>query len=1129
MTLWAYRDTKTERLVRLLADTLGASWPADAMAPMTLAIGSRGMQRWLNYQLATRHGSTAGIDFLFPANAFSRAVDAVHDAAGTVSAIDDGSWSGLGLQRRVIAAIRARIDHPTFSPVRHYLDRCDGPVGARELTFTGQVTNVLERLLYDRPDDALAWMNDPSSETTHRWLALLLADLAQSRHAQRDPASRLASLQILSPQRLDTPLFVFGLPSLRNGDKRHIAELARHMDIHLFTLVPSSQWWADIRLRRDERTALKSAKTPQAYAELLDTFERNNRMLAVNGAPSRDLQLWLEDLPYQTLDEQLEEAPPSTRLQVLQQWIDDAAEAPELIDRFGKFGLIEADASALPSIEINACHGALRQCEALRDDLLRRFAADPTLEPRHVLVMTPDLATYAPLLAAILGREQRRPAAVPAIPVHIADLGLTDTNPVAAVLLDVIGLVEGRVTATRLLELLAREPVRTKFRLDDDDLRAVKDLVVASGLRWAWDANDRQRHDQPARDQNTIRFALERLALGVLMPDPGGLEVIPGHGSLGPAAPVDLPSRDQARRFGVLASVCDALQTLQQRLRTPATAAQWRERLGEVLTTLCAVPESKAWQLQRVSTTLHELLEASASDHDEVVSLTFDASSVAALLTEAFALPRGGDRPNTGAVTVCSMEPMRSVPFRIVVMIGMDDATFPRPARSAAWDPFATAKRQESDRRSLDRHLFLESLLCARDALLIYGRGFEASRGEAVPLAVVVEELVELLANACGLKVARDLLRTHPLQPWSAASFCENGERPHDAVWAKAALAHHGERQSVGLSATPLDAAWPTETEQPTTLTARTLASGLENAPRAFLEQTLGLSMRDWSAELVDREPIEIDSLDAWGLRDEVLRVLRVSPDEATLEQLLDRQRALGAIPLQAGGELVLRNGLAEAQAILARAQTIDGTPVPHAPYLHQAVTEAGQVLTLVAAVPEVRKAANAEHVHVWITASNAASDKLLLEAWFSMLIARAMGEPVHSMHIVSGTEAQLFIAPEADLAHDYLNKAVALWWRVRRQPVLLVPVFSKALAESLIENPSDAAANLVAMNSKKWFSAEGSPVAGRTEAALNDVAVRELFGAMTASALEARADECLRVAQVVWEPLLTAARSKRT
>jgi exodeoxyribonuclease V gamma subunit len=1133
MTLWAYRDTRAERLVERLAATLAATWPEDPMARVTVVIGSRGMQRWLSHELATLQGSIAAVDFLFPGNAFAQAGQAIHEAAGepgfatapAASAAAD-AWSGTALHRRVISAIRARLGDPAFERVHGYLGDCDGPVGAREFAFTREVATTLDRLLYDRPEDAEAWRADPSVAGEHRWLAQLLADLMVDA-PPTDPPSRLARLRSLPTQQVRAPLFVFGLSSLRHGDKVHLAELARHMDIHLFMLVPSTEWWADIRLRAHERAALKQAqKQAQTQGdsaahinELLRAFERSNQMLAAHGAPSRDLQLWLEDLGYQTVDEDPEPDVPRHRLQVLQRWIDAADEAPELRERMRAGGVIDHDTGPLPSIEINACHGALRQCEALRDDLLRRFAADPTLEPRHVLVMTPDLATYAPLIAAVFGRDGID--GVPAIPVHIADLGLTDINPVAAVLLDVIGLVGSRVTASKLLDLLGREPLRAKFRIDDDDLGALQDLIVSSGLRWAWDAEDRARHDQPAVDQNTVRFALERLALGVLMPDPGGVAVVPAANGLGPAVPVDLPGRDHAERFGTLAEVCDRLQRLQQQLTTPATAGAWRARLEAVVDALCTVPESRAWQRTRVSTTLQELLaDEAAADAAADAGLEFDPTSIAAMLRDAFTVPRGGDRPNTGAVTVCAMEPMRSVPFRIVAMVGMDDDSFPRPSRPAAWDPFATAKPQEHDRRSLDRHLFLESLLCARDALLIYGRGFEPARGEDVPLSVVVEEFADLLAQALGVEKPRDLLRIHPLQPWSLKAFEDATRRPFDPTWAEAALAQQGERRLSGLAATPADAEWPPETEPPTTLTARELARALENAPQAFLEKTLGLSMRNKDKAPEDREPIELDDLEAWKLRDALIKI--VAADKAGSDGRIDarplftRRQGEGLIPFEAGGEAMLADELATARSIVNDARKVPGVAIGAATHVCAVVAPGCAPITITAVVPDVREDAGGACRHVWTMASSEPKDKVKLEAWLAMLVARIADSPVVAAHVIARKGKPVFNAPDKETALRVLEACVDLWWRIRRQPVPLVPRFSARLAE-LAEKTGLPPQSLVREGIDAWFEDDGA------DTAMKDDAVRALFGGWTEDDLEAHADTLFSLAQTVWSPLRAA------
>ena len=63
------------------------------------------------------------------------------------------------------------------------------------------------------------------------------------------------------------------------------------------------------------------------------------------------------------------------------------------------------------SVQVHACHGRARQVEVLREVLLGLLADDPTLEPRDILVMCPDIETYAPLVEAAfgMGRQSRAP------------------------------------------------------------------------------------------------------------------------------------------------------------------------------------------------------------------------------------------------------------------------------------------------------------------------------------------------------------------------------------------------------------------------------------------------------------------------------------------------------------------------------------------------------------------------------------------------------------------------------------------------------------------------------------------------------------------------------------------------
>ncbi len=154
--------------------------------------------------------------------------------------------------------------------------------------------------------------------------------------------------------------------------------------------------------------------------------------------------------------------------------------------------------------------------------------------------------------------------------------------------------------------------------------------------------------------------------------------------------------------------------------------------LRKLLDDFTHVEDAAAWIRGQVDDTLASILP-----DDSVQPLRLDRTAIGVLLQGAFELPAHGDRPVTGAVTVCALEPMRSVPFRVIAVLGLDDGAFPRPGRTPAWDPFATPRPAEHDRRKIDRHLFLEAVLCARDALLLFGNGFEAARGARVPLSVV--------------------------------------------------------------------------------------------------------------------------------------------------------------------------------------------------------------------------------------------------------------------------------------------------------------------------------------------------------------------------------------------------------
>ncbi len=1115
MTLHAYRSQRVEALVDALSRAMVEGRPDDPFAPIPIVVGSRGMERWLRHELATRLGAVARLEFLFPRATFDRAARWLVDAPRALdpwSAVPPASaardpWGEARLMLRVLERTRARLEAPSFARVRRYLGEVGPDVGARELAFAEQVAAVVARLHYDRPEDALAFASHPErADAAHAWLAALVADL-EGETDERSPARRFAELAALPPTGSARSLFVFGLSTMRPGDKLRLGALSRHLEVHLFALAPSSEWWEDVRKRSAQLAALRKATDPHEIEALLAELARNNALLAADGEPSRDLQLWLEEVGYDEPIAPAPIAPGRTLLERLQAWIDRAEDNPRA---GGPDGAPWRAHAGCASIEIHACHGALRQCEALRDELLRRFAADESLEPRHVLVMTPDIATYAPMLAAVFAR---RSAGAPAIPLHVADLGLRAQNPIAEALLSILALADERVTASRLLDLLGSSPLRARFSLSEQDVADLRELVVASGIRWGWDADDRARHDQPAIDQNTVRFGLERLALGVLMHDPGGLGVVAsGEGALAPAVPLELATRDRVERFGKLADVCDRLQQVVARLEAPATLGAWRRRLVAILDELTQLDEEASWLRAQVDEALSALLP---DEGDE--GRAFDRAAVVARLRGAFELSQHGDRPLTGAVTVCALEPMRSVPFRVIAMLGLDDGAFPRAARTPEWDPFAEGRRGEYDRRVIDRHLFLEAVLCARDALLLFGTGFESKRGVEVPLSLAVSELAETIGVGVGREPGA-LPHRHPLQPWSERGYLDPERLPFDTQWLEGARALRGERVVSGLAASRSDAAWPLDEAAGRTLTVEALARALVRPQQELLARRLGLALGDDGAEVLDREPLESDGLDDWSLRDRVLCEARDElPAPDALDALAARLGAEGVLPPKGAGRHALVSSLEAVADARRRAAEVAGDR-------RDALAVACEIDgLLVSGVATDVRAEGGELRFVELTAHKTPGAKQQLVAWIRLLVAVAAGEPARAAHVIGCDASVELRAPDhAARAREHLAALVTTYREARRATLPLFATLSPAIAAARLADPARPARAIVESEASSW---EGSAFHGGDS---DDRWVGALFGHLAFDDLVDRAEELVQLSTRVWGPLLAAVVRKR-
>jgi exodeoxyribonuclease V gamma subunit len=796
-------------------------------------VPTRGMERWLTQRMSAGLGTSPGRQDGVCANVeFPTPARMIGDAVATASGIDPETdpWLPERAVWPLLEIVDASLDEPWLAQLAHHLgDGADEARRGRRFASVRHVAGLFDRYALYRPQMLEAW----AAGEDGRWQAELWRRL-RARLPVPGPAERVqAACDALraDPGVADLPprVALFGLTRLPAGRLRVLRALAEHRDVHLFLLHPSPAQWERLRghppvVRRD---GLATTAT--------------NPLLASWGHDSRELQLVLG-----TGNEEHVHAVAHREDTLLARVQRDVRE-----DRRSAY---EPDRS----IQVHSCHGRARQVEVLRDAILHLLAEDPTLEPRDVIVMCPDIETFAPLIQATFGAgdDDAEPVegAPPDLRVRLADRSLRQTNPILGVVAELLELAGDRLTASQVLSLADREPVRRALQLGDEDIARLQEWVRASGIRWGLDAEHRAPFKLGTLPNGTWRFGLDRLLLGVTMSEDD-------HRLFEQVLPLDdVADHEAIELAGRLAELIERLQSAVDALSAPKPVAAWTAALADAADALTASALRDAWQRAELQRILDDVAAEAAGSRTELA-----LAELRTLLGDR--LKGRPTRANfrTGHLTFCTLVPMRSVPHRVVCLLGLDDGVFPRKAPRDGDDLLLGDPHiGERDPRTEDRQLLLDALMAASDRLIVTFTGNDERTNLERPPAVPVGELLDL--------VGRDgILVRHPLQPFDPRNF-EAGALVPGTVWSfdrttlRGARALTGERTPRGRFL-PEPLPWEREL-----IELDDLVDFVERPVRAFLRARLGISVSSRSDEVSDSLPVELEPLERWGVGDRLLQ-----------------------------------------------------------------------------------------------------------------------------------------------------------------------------------------------------------------------------------------------------------------
>ena len=901
-----FRSNDLSRLAKKLTDQL-KNPEHHSISPFDrteIAVGSKGMERWVRHQIAREVGIASNLHFPFP----MAAIDSLIQEA--LSDDSEDSWTPVNLTLTV-ADILSDLNSTKaddFAPLSHFLVGTDEPIDNTHYQISKEIASVLDGYVAFRPEMCERWdIGEPITEEREslswqpilwRALAERLSDDANTSHrAARAKAAinklRNSPSSLLSRQ----PLRIFGLSSLPPTLLRELAELSEFVHVEIYLLTPSEMYWNNVR----------QALSTGGRRDLIEAFddEASHPLLGSLGRPAGELQ----DLVMDSFDSNTEDydlySPPSIRDTLLSAIQSDILRAlPE--------SEIEKSDFKDDSIEVHGCYGKMRQVEALKGAIHRLLNDHQHLQPRDIIIMTPDLEGFAPLVKGLFEQGERYPdsdrqwgvTGAPSLPVRVADLSMKRLNPIADATLRLLLMCDGRTTLSGILDLIALEPVMCRFGIIDQDLPVIQDWASKSGIRWAESAADRSNHGQPHDDQNTVNFGLNRLALGAIFSDDvelwGGVSPLPSFEGAGISV------------IGKFITICHEILSAIASLKEPRTISDWVDNLlGDentegVINRLTATPLKARWQHDRVRRELISLKNAAKRTKS---TKPYSTSGFSGLLEGRLELSAGGTNQQTGSITLCSMRPERSIPYKVVALLGMDEGAFPRSNRPLGFNRVAL-KRRKGDKSATDedRMIFLEALLSAEEHLLVFFTGQSIKNNEELPAAVPVEQLMDVMLKSSTMDKSEVVTR-HPLHHFSEGLFKVEAPKvqSYSEAHRRASLSLRGDRVEPRAF---LEPDWEVNQQQEIQeghveeITISELTKWLKKPLERYISTKWKIYLEEYEDKLTDREPLELSPLDKVMIPNQLLSKRREVGSKGLMANVI--LKAEGAIPLGNAGELAI-------------------------------------------------------------------------------------------------------------------------------------------------------------------------------------------------------------------------------
>lgn len=887
-----HTSNKAENLLAHLNKVLELQPLSSPFARDVFLIQSQGMERWLSQRLADTLGVCANVDFLFPGTFYNQ----------ISQTIDPELASDFFEREQLMWRLEARLrdlSHAELAPLQTYLQ--GDQLAIKRFGLAQQLAQVFDQYQLMRLDLLKRWQAGQTF-TTHpaeRWQRRLWLDLIADTEQPNRGQAWLQVIEQLKATEPNTSAFalperisVFGLTTMPPLLLDFLHALARHTQVHVYLIQPCQHYWGDIRSGKQMRIERLQAE------QLAQIGDISHPLLSLLGQQGREFQqMILErgELDWEfdsfepfggACDEAQKDSSPSSALVQLQNSLLEGQYSDKI-------------RVADDSIQLVSCHSPVRELDALKDALLHQLDQDPSLELRDILVMAPDISVYEPFISAVFDHASSNTQnALPTQPTFryaIADRSLRSSNELLDTLINLLNLLSSRFEWHAVLDILERESVYPRFDLDANSLATIRSWVEQTHIRWGRDSAHREQLHLPALEQNTWHAGLSQMMWGFVKQGTG----------------LDIEGSVAQALGGLDAFVREVLFDYAERTSKPLSLQAWSTLLLNLIDK--TLQDNAFQQLTPLRDMLQHLAQMPSNE-------TYPLSVIVRWLDLAAGEHKTSQGFLAGQLTFCSMLPMRSIPFKMIAILGLNDGDFPKIDRHPSFDLMGLEGQfRQGDRsaRRDDRYQFLDAILSARQTLYLSYVGQSIKTNDDLPPSVVVSELCDLLALT-PLK--------QPLHGFSQAYFASTSSpkalrtyQPRAARIAQAFAHSQRFKQAPRWWQGTINAQNPNEnSDEPLSagLLIEELIRFAGDPPFYFMKKVMGIAFDEVEQQQSASEPFALNGLENYQLNQRLLAAKLKGDDE--LNVLVERLQHSGEWLSGQFGDIKLDEQLNGLQAIAA-------------------------------------------------------------------------------------------------------------------------------------------------------------------------------------------------------------------